>query len=121
MTEIQLPETTRQLQLTLARRLAISAVLLGVSAGGFVYWLASHRTKSQGLEGAIASVQHFQSPGMRLNCGSAQESHAALERLLEKARFMGIRVFAPNRETLFERWGDAPQYLIAEAKRQSNP
>lgn len=32
MTEIQLPETSRQLQLTLARRLAISAVLLGVTA-----------------------------------------------------------------------------------------
>lgn len=121
MTEIQLPETPRQLQLTLARRLAISAVLLGVTAGGFVYWQASHRTESQALEDAIASVQHFQSPAMRLNSGSAQESHAALERLLDKERFIGIRVFAPNRETLFERWGDAPQYLIAEAKRQSNP
>jgi len=121
MTEIQLPETPYQLQLTLARRLAISAVLLGVTAGGVVYWLTAHRTESQALERAIASVQHFQSPAMRLTTGSAQESHAALEQLLDKERFIGVRVFAPNRERLFERWGDVPEFLIAEGKRQSNP
>lgn len=121
MTEIQLPETPHQLQLTLARRLAISAVLLGVTAGGVVYWLTSHRTESQALERAIASVQHFQSPAMRLTTGSAQESHAALEQLLDKERFIGVRVFAPSRERLFERWGDVPEFLIAEGKRQSNP
>lgn len=121
MTELQVPETPRQLQLTLARRLAISAVLLGVTAGGFAYGLASHRTESQALEHAIASVQHFQSPAMRLTGGSPQESHSALERLLDKERFIGVRVFAPDRERLFERWGDAPEILIAEAKRQSNP
>lgn len=118
MTEIQLPETPRQLQLTLARRLAISAVSLGVAAGGVVYWLTSYRTESQALEHAIASVQHFESPAMRLTTGSAQESHAALEQLLDKERFIGVRVFAPNRESLFERWGDVPEFLVAEAKRQ---
>jgi len=121
MTEIQLPETPRQLQLTLARRLAISAVLLGVTAGGFVYWLASYQTENQALDHAIASVQHFQSPAMRLSGGSPQESHAVLERLLDKERFIGVRVFGPDRERLFERWGDVPEFLLAEAKRQSNP
>lgn len=121
MTEIQLPETPYQLQLTLARRLAISAVLLGVTAGGVVYWLTSYRTESQALDRAIASVQHFQSPAMRLTTGGAQESHAALEQLLDKERFIGVRVFAPSRERLFERWGDIPEFLIAEVKRQSNP
>jgi len=118
MTEIRLPETPRQLQLTLARRLAISAVLLGVTAGGVVYGLTSHRTESQALDHVIASVQHFQSPAMRLTTGSAQESHAALEQLLDKEGFIGVRVFAPNRERLFERWGDVPEFLVAEAKQQ---
>lgn len=118
MTEIRLPETPRQLQLTLARRLAISAVLLGVTAGGVVFGLTSHRTKSQALDHVVASVQHFQSPAMRLTTGRSQESHAALEQLLDKEGFIGVRVFAPNRERLFERWGDVPEFLVAEAKQQ---
>lgn len=118
MTEIQLPETPRQLQLTLARRLAISAVLLGGTAGGVVYGLTSHRTESQALDHVVASVQHFQSPAMRLTTGRSQESHAALEQLLGKEGFIGVRVFAPNRESLFERWGDVPEFLVAEAKQQ---
>lgn len=118
MTEIRLPETPRQLQLTLARRLAISAVLLGVTAGGVVFRLTSHRTESQALDHVVASVQHFQSPAMRLTTGRSQESHAALEQLLDKEGFIGVRVFAPNRERLFERWGDVPEFLVAEAKQQ---
>lgn len=118
MTEIQLPETPRQLQLTLARRLAISAVLLGVTAGGVVYGLTSHQTERQALDHAIASVQHFQSPAMRLTTGGAQESHGALEQLLDNEGFIGVRVFAPSKERLFERWGDVPEFLVAEAKQQ---
>lgn len=55
---------------------------------------------------------------MRLTMGSARERHAALEQLLDKERFIGVRVFAPSRERLFELWGDVSEFLIAEAKRQ---
>lgn len=121
MKEIRLPQTPRQLRLALARRLGIGAALVSLASGAAVYGLASQRTEKQTLENAIGSVQHFKSPAMQLALDGAEARHGSLEQMLDKERFVGIRVFDRKQELLFERWGDIPKPLIAAAKMQSHP
>lgn len=40
------------------------------------------------------------------------EKHAALERLLDRSRFVGIRVFGPDKAPIYETWADIPPVLI---------
>jgi hypothetical protein len=37
--------------------------------------------------------------------------HAALNRLLDRSRFVGIRVFGPDKALIYETWEDIPPCL----------
>ncbi len=108
MNAIQLPQTHRQLRRMLARRLGIGALLVGSLAGGLAYWVESYRVEQRTLERAIAGVRHFESPAMQMAVGGDKgDSHSAISQLLTD-EFVGIRVFSPNTEMVFDAWRSLP-------------
>jgi len=120
MNAIELPQTHRQLRSMLARRLTIGALLVGGLAGGLAYWIESFRVEQRTLEQAIAGVRHFEAPAMQVAISGKQGDHPAISRLLND-EFIGIRVFAPNGENLFEAWGTLPEALKEAVRVQSHP
>lgn len=120
MNAMELPKTHRQLRSMLARRLAIGALLVGGLAGGLAYWIESFRVEQRTLERAVAGVRHFEAPAMQLAISGKQGDHPALSRLLND-EFIGIRVFAPNGENLFDAWGALPESLKEAVRVQSHP
>jgi HD-GYP domain-containing protein (c-di-GMP phosphodiesterase class II) len=121
MKAIQIPETPRQLRLVLAKKLGIGAVLTGLLAGTVAYVWESHRTEQLALRHATVGVRHFESPAMQVAAvkGSAAD-HSEIEQLLTN-EFVGIRVFSPAREILFEQWRSVPDALLAAAQNQPHP
>ena len=121
MNAIQLPQTHRQLRRMLARRLGIGALLVGSLAGGLAYWVESYRVEQRTLERAIAGVRHFESPAMQMAVGGDKgDSHSAIAQLLTD-EFVGIRVFAPNTEMVFDAWRPIPEALKEIARQQRHP
>ena len=104
----------------LARRLGIGALLVGGLAGGVAYWLESHLVEQRTLERAVAGVRHFESPAMQVAINRGKGEHAAISQLLTD-EFVGIRVFAPNAEILFDVWGTIPEPLKEAASQQRHP
>ncbi len=121
MRTFALPETPRQLRRMLARRLGIGALLVGSLAGGLAYWVESYRVEQRTLERAIAGVRHFESPAMQMTVsGEKGDGHSAIAQLLTD-EFVGIRVFAPNTEMVFDAWRPIPEALKEIARQQRHP
>lgn len=121
MNAIELPQTHRQLRHMLARRLGIGALLVGGLAGGVAYWVESYRVEQRTLERAVEGVRHFESPAMQLAIsGEKGDEHPAISQLLSD-EFVGIRVFAPNTELLFDVWRPLPESLKEVARQQRHP
>ncbi len=117
MKNATLPQTPRQLRWMLASKLGAAAIVIGLAAGGISYLLETARTEQAALDRATTSARHFESPAMQMALdGKAQEEHGTLNRLLDRTRFVGIRVFSPNRVLIYETWGDIPAALVAAAK-----
>jgi flagellar basal-body rod protein FlgB len=67
------------------------------------------------------SARHFESPAMQLAINAkAPEEHAALSRLLDRTRFVGIRVFSADRTLIYETWEDVPVALIDAARSRQH-
>ena len=112
-----LPETPRQLRWMLASKLGAAAIVIGLAAGGISYLLETTRIEQAALDRATTSARHFESPAMQMALdGKAQEEHGTLSRLLDRTRFVGIRVFSSNRVLIYETWADIPAALVAAAK-----
>lgn len=121
MRTFELPQTPRQLRRMLARRLGIGALLVGSLAGGLAYWVESYRVEQRTLEQAIAGVRHFESPAMQFAVsGEKGDGHSAISQLLTD-EFVGIRVFSPNAEMLFDIWRPLPETLKEVARQQRHP
>lgn len=114
---IALPETPRELRWMLARRMGTAAVVIGLAAGGLSYLVESHRVEQGALENALDGARHFESPAMQLaiNAGSSTD-HGDLNQLLDRNRFIGIRIFGKDKRLIYESWEDAPEILIEAAK-----
>lgn len=116
-----LPETPRQLRRMLASRLGFAALMIGVLAGGLSYRLETVRTEQAALERATASARHFEPFAMEMAfAATLPEEHGALSRLLDRTRFVGIRVFSPSRTLIYETWEDIPAALVAAAKSRAH-
>lgn len=114
---IALPETPRELRWMLALRMGAAAVTIGLVAGGASYLVESYRAEQGALESALDGARHFESPAMQLaiSAGSSAD-HGNLNRLLDRNRFIGIRIFGKDRRLIFESWEDVPGVLIEAAK-----
>ena len=116
MKNATLPQTPRQLRWMLASKLGATSIVIGLAAGGVSYLLETSRT-----EQATTSARHFESPAMQMAFdGKAQEEHGTLNRLLDRTRFVGIRVFSTSRTLIYETWGDIPAALVAAAKSRQH-
>ncbi|MFZ2853812.1 MAG: HD domain-containing phosphohydrolase [Rhodocyclaceae bacterium] len=121
MKTMEFPETPRQLRRMLVRRLGVGALLVGSLAGCLAYWVESYRVEQRTLERAIAGVRHFESPAMQVAIsGEKDGEHPAISQLLTD-EFVGIRVFAPNAEILFDVWRPLPEPLKEVARQQRHP
>ena len=112
-----LPESPRQLRWLLARKLGASALAIGMVAGGAAYLVETRRAEQAALERAVGGARHFESPAMQMAIAArAPAKHGALDSLLDRNRFVGIRVFNAERTLIYETWADIPAALIDAAR-----
>ena len=112
-----LPESPGQLRRILARKLSAAAIVIGFVAGGAAYLLETYRAEQTALEHAADGARHFESPAMQMAIDAkAPVQHDALNRLLDRTRFVGIRVFNRNRALIHETWQAIPAVLIDAAR-----
>lgn len=118
---IVLPETPRELRRMLAVRMGAAAVIIGLAAGGASYLIESYRAEQSALEYALDGARHFESPAMQLaiSAGSSTD-HGDLNRLLDRTRFIGIRIFGKDKRLIYESWEDVPRVLIESAKSRQH-
>ncbi|MBI5920679.1 MAG: HD-GYP domain-containing protein [Betaproteobacteria bacterium] len=112
-----LPESPRQLRWMLARKLSAAAIVIGIVAGGTSYLLETRRVEQAALEHATKGAQHFDSSTIQtILDAKVTGKHGALNRLLDRSRFVGIRVFGPDKALLYETWEDIPPALMNAAR-----
>lgn len=116
-----LPETPSELRWMLARWMGTAAVAIGLAAGGASYLIESYRAEQGAFEYALDGARHFESPAMQLaiSAGSPTD-HGDLNRLLDRNRFIGIRIFGEDKRLIYEFWEDAPSILIETAKSRQH-
>ena len=114
-----LPESSWQLRWMLARRLGTAAFAIGIAAGGVSYFIETRRVEQAAFQRASEGVHHFESSALRMAADTKTTSeHATLDRLLDRSRFVGIRVFGANQQVIYESWADIPPE-IKEAARSA--
>ncbi len=114
---IILPVSPRQLRWMLARKLGATAIAISIVAGGAAYLVETRRAEQIALERATDGARHFESPAMQLVIdGKAPAEHGALDNLLDRSRFVGIRVFNSERAPIYETWADIPTALLDAAR-----
>ncbi len=102
-----LPESSWQLRWMLARRLGAAAIVIGIAAGGVSYFVETRRVEQAALQRASEGVQHFESSALRMAADAKTPlEHATLDRLLDRSRFVGIRIFGSNQQVIYESWAD---------------
>lgn len=116
MANIQ-PETPRELRWMLARRMGAAALVIGLAAAVASYLIESRRAEQDAFAYALDGVSHFKSPAMQLtiDAGSSTD-HGHIKRLLDRTRFIGIRIFGNDKRLIYEFWADVPGALINTAK-----
>lgn len=118
---IALPETPRELRWMLALRMGAAAVIIGLAAGGASYLIESYRAEQSALEYALDGARHFESPAMQLAISAeSSNDHEDLNRLLDRTRFIGIRIFGKDKRLIYESWEDVPGALIEAAKSKQH-
>lgn len=116
-----LPKTPRQLHGMLARKMGVAALAIGVAAGWGAYLLEARRTEQAALERATEGLRHFESPVMQSALVTNNpESHTELRHLLDRNRFVGIRVFGQDRKLTYEIWESIPPALIDAVRVQQH-
>ncbi len=118
---VGLPETPSELRWMLARRMGAAAIAIGLAAGGVSYLVESYRAEQGALEFALDGARHFESPAMQLaiSAGSSTD-HGDLKRLLDRNRFIGIRVFGNDKRLIYEFWEDVQPALVEAAKSRQH-
>lgn len=119
---LALPESPRQLRWMLARQLGATAFAIGIVAGGAAYLVETRRAEQAALERAADGARHFESPAMQMAIdANAPAEHGALDSLLDRSRFVGIRVFNSERAPVYEKWADIPSVLVDAARSRTRP
>ncbi len=114
---IVLPESPRQLRWMLVRKLSTAAIAIGLVAGGVSYQVETRRAEHAALEHAAKGARHFDSSIIQLIADAkATGEHVDLNRLLDRSRFVGIRVFGPDKALIYEIWEDIPPLLMAAVR-----
>jgi len=114
-----LPKNPRQLHWTLARKLGHATLIAGLITAGISYRFETYRVEQAVFEQAVEGAKHFESPAMRMLADASRpEVHGELVGLIDRKRFVGLRVFAADRTSLFERWSDISADVLLGAKSQ---
>ena len=116
-----LPQSPGQLRALLARRSGLAAVAIGLAAGVTFHALESRREETAALDLAVAGARHFEPVAMQVVLHSgASGRHAALARLLDRVRFVGIRVFDATGALAYEAWETVPSRLVEAVRSRSH-
>jgi HD-GYP domain-containing protein (c-di-GMP phosphodiesterase class II) len=101
----------------LARKLSAAAIAIGLVAGGVAYQVETRRAEKAALEHAAKGARHFDSSIIQLIADAkATGKHVDLNRLLDRSRFVGIRVFGPDKALIYEAWEDIPPLLMTAVR-----
>ncbi|MBL0144247.1 MAG: HD-GYP domain-containing protein [Betaproteobacteria bacterium] len=103
----------------LAWRLGVAGLIIGLAGGATSYWLETYRFETLAWDHAASGARHFATPAMQALLDGEEEHHAELTALLDRTRFVGIRVFRPDMATAFEAWAKIPPALIAASRSTS--
>lgn len=105
----------------LALRLGAATIAIGLLAGGVASLIETRRTERAAMALAEEGARHFQSSAMQmlLDAGTA-DGHSALARLLDRTRFVGIRVFSRDARLAYETWADVPTSVIEPVRSHSH-
>ena len=110
---VVLPQNTRQLRWMLARQLGATALAISVVAGGGAYLVETRRAEQLALERATDGARHFETPAMQMTVDAkAVGGHEALDGLLDRNQFVGIRVFGADKSLIHETWANIPAVLM---------
>jgi HD-GYP domain-containing protein (c-di-GMP phosphodiesterase class II) len=94
-----------------------AAILLSLAAGGTSYIVETRRAEQAAITRALEGARHFESPAMQVAISTGSSSdHEALNHLLDRNQFVGVRVFGPDKSQIYESWADIPLKLITSAK-----
>jgi HD-GYP domain-containing protein (c-di-GMP phosphodiesterase class II) len=105
----------------LSRRMGAAAVAIGLAAGGVSYLVESYRAEQGALVLAIEGARHFESPAMQLAISAESSTdHGDLNRLLDRTRFIGVRIFGKDKRLIYESWEDVPGVLIEASKSKQH-
>ena len=108
-----LPTSPRHLRWMLARKLGVTALAISIVAGGAAYLVETRRAELAALERATDGARHFESPAMQMTIDAkAVAGHEALNELLDRSRFVGIRVFGSDKSLIYETWANVPSVLM---------
>lgn len=118
---LRLPTTPNELHRMLALRLGAATMAIGLLAGGVAYLIETRRTERAAMALAEEGARHFQSSAMQmlLDAGTA-DGHSALARLLDRTRFVGVRVFSRDARLAYETWADVPASVIEPVRSHSH-
>jgi HD-GYP domain-containing protein (c-di-GMP phosphodiesterase class II) len=114
---IALPESPRQLRWMLVRKLGAASIAIGLVAGSASYRVETQRVEQTALEHAAKGASHFEASIVQAIADAKDTGkHTALERLLDRTRFVGVRVFGPDKTLIYETWEDIPPFLVSAVR-----
>lgn len=116
MDDVILPRTSSALRRTLALRMSVLALLIGLVAGGLFHVLETNRVEQDVLQRAMEGARHFESGAKSLLVTSTEaDDHRELKRLVDGVRIAGTRVFDTEQNIVFENWAETTSATIRGA------
>ncbi len=110
------PTAINQLHRLLALRLGVAAAAIGLISSAAAYLFEAHRLERLAWDNALSGARHFESPAMRRLLDVGGEHHVELTRLLDRTRFVGIRIRQRDGSLVFEAWADIPDSFVVPAQ-----
>ena len=105
------PWTPRELHRMLALGVGAATIPIGITAGGTTYVIETRRTERAALDLVSEATRHFGPSAMQILDDGVGDGHRALRQLLDRNRFVGIRVFDRDARLAYETWADVAASL----------
>lgn len=115
---LRLPETPADLKLLLAKKIGISALIVGFLGGMAAFLLISYRNDAATMQQVLVGVQHFTSPAMSIAADMNQKDHSEIERMFDRAGILGVRVLDRDRRVLLELWSPVKGSLVTAVRER---
>lgn len=109
---LRLPGTPRELHRVLAFGVCVATMAIGVTVGGMAYLIETRRTERVALDLVSEATRHFRPSALQILDDGAADGRRALKQLLDRDRFVGIRVFGLDTRLAYETWAEVAASLV---------